>query len=137
MRCVLSPVQDLSVRQALELVGGATESIFPQAEALLLSGDDYVSALEYAVGKRERRKYHSMMDMLFCQLHPEYQPACSRFYISGEKPLREVLSIEEVVEFGNRLVVALHVARGCVVEKRRSDWETFRLDVEEAVFLSA
>lgn len=131
----ISVYQQLAVRQALDLVGGATESIFPKAEALILSGVGFVEALEHVVSQQRKRKYFSLMDWIFCELHPEYQPGCSRFYIGGGKPLRELLTIDEVIEYGNQLVVALHVAKNHHEQKIKGlDWESFRIDVEEAVF---
>lgn len=64
---VLSTELRLKMVQALEICGGATESIFPQIEVLLLHFSDFEEALQFVAAKKNMNKYRSMMDFLFAK----------------------------------------------------------------------
>ena len=100
----------LCVQQSLALIGGATESIFPQVEALLLSNTDYQDALQYVASRKNMDRYRSMMDFLFCELFPEWKASCFRFYENEGPALREQISIEEILHYNNKLLKAMDVA---------------------------
>lgn len=118
----------------LDLFGGATCSIFPKAEDLL-SDSDHQRALEYIAkgGRKKMERYQSMMDFLFCELHPEFIPSCKRFYAWEGPQLRELISDEQVVEYDKRLVKALEVAYSLYSEERRGSWGWYWEQVEEAI----
>ena len=123
----------LQVSQALQLVGGATKSIFPQVEALLLTGN-YAQALDYFAGRKNQKRYLSLMDFFFCELNPEYRYSCRRYYAGMGKPLRELLDTTELMEHNRRLLVALEVAIQGYKEKQQADWGWYRSEVEMAAF---
>lgn len=112
------------------LVGGATESIFPEVEALLLSGStDYQEALEYVAARKKMDRYRSMVDFLFCEIHPQWRMACNRYYAGNGPKLMEQVTSEQVEGYNHRLLVALDIARKIFAEKRRDSWEKYREEV--------
>ena len=118
--------------QALHLVGGATHSIFPQAEALLINNTEYQKALEFVGSMKDMSRYKSLMDFLFCELVPQYRKKCFLFY-KGEGPLlKEILDIKEVVYYGKLLLKALEIAQEMLSEKRKINWTKFRYTVLKA-----
>mgnify|MGYP003440272384 FL=1 len=125
------------IDQALRLVGGATSSIFPQVEALLLSGGDYKSALEFVGSKKNMSRYHSVMDFFFCEMNPEYRTYCRRYYAGMGKPLRELMTQDELQKHNHRLLVALEVAVSRYQKKRRLSWTSFVFDVEEVIHMAS
>lgn len=126
MNCSLSQ----KIAQCLALVGGATESIFPQVEALLLGETDYQEALEYVAARKKMDRYRSMMDFLFCELHPQWRMSCNRYYAGNGPKLMEQITPTQLVEYNQRLLVALEVARELFAQKRRESWEQYREQVE-------
>jgi len=98
------------VRTIPQILGGATASIFPEIEALLLQGE-YQDALLYFARRKNMDKYRSVMDFFFCELHPEWQRACQRFYDGQGQQLKELLLPSEFAMFNKRMLIALEVAR--------------------------
>lgn len=123
--------------QALGLVGGATESIFPQVEALLIGKADYQRALEYVAARKKMDMYESVMDFLFCELHPEWRLACRRFYAGNGPMLKDQITAEQLMIFNERLLKALEVAYDLFCEHRRGSWGWYRQRVEEAIKVAA
>ena len=133
----LSLSTQLAIRQALEVVGGATESIFPQVEALLLSDADYQRALEFVASRKNMNAYQSMVDFLFCELNPLWKSGCRRYYAGMGKPLRDQITIDELIQFNKQMLMGLELAHLRFVEKRKQSWPSFVLDIEEALFLAS
>ena len=86
-------------RLKLEVIGGATDSIFGLAETLLLSHTDYQKALMWAVTKNIAKRYRSMMDCLFVEAFPEYFTHCMRFYKDGDEQVKNILTSEEIKDY--------------------------------------
>ena len=126
MKCSLA----MQIRQCLVLVGGATESIFPQVEALLLGETDYQGSLEYVAARKKMDRYRSMMDFLFCELYLEWRMSCRRYYAGNGPQLREQITPAQLVEYNRRLLVALEVAHEAFVQQRRKTWDVYRKEVE-------
>lgn len=112
-------------RQALELVGGATESIFPEAEALILSDGEYAKALKYVAFRKQPERYRSIMDFLFCELYTEWINPCMKFYDEEGAPLRELIDVSKRQEYSDGLVKALEVALELMKDERRKSWGWF------------
>lgn len=127
----------MSVMQSLTIVGGATNSIFPRVDALLVSGGDWMSSLEFIAGKRTMSRYRSMVDFLFCELNPEWRFSCRRFYRGDGKSLHSLISAEEVRVHEHQMLLALEVAVEAFRERRRQSWREFRVEVEERVYLAS
>ncbi len=119
--------------QSLQLVGGATESIFPQVEAMLLGDGDYQDALEFVAARKKMSSYRSMIDFLFCELHPEWRMKCRAFYNGNGPQLKDQISVEQLMEFNARLFKALEVAHKLFTEKRCKSWVWYRGQVKEAM----
>lgn len=83
LSCSLRMETRAAMVQALQLLDGATESIFPQVEALLLNSVEYQHALEYVAVRKKMGRYMSVVDFLFCELHPKWRMACQRFYLGN------------------------------------------------------
>lgn len=132
MRMSVSMQTRIDLQQALVAVGGLTSSIFPQAEAMLLNSADYQNALRFVGASKDMDRYESVMDFLFCELHPEWVPRCMSYYEDLGLPLRERLDAEQVVEYGERLVKALEIAYDLFNKKRRQSWTKFRYLVNQA-----
>jgi len=121
-------------RHTLDLVGGATESIFPNAESWILQEGDHWNALAEVARRKNQEKYHSVMDFLFCELFTEYRVHCFKFY-EGEGPLlKEMISQEQIERYDQILLGALQIAYKAFCEKRKMSWASFR---QEALKLAA
>ena len=123
-----------AAQQALALVGGATESVFPTIEALLLGGDDYFVALHYIGHHKVMERYESVLDFLFCELNPEHKFACFAFYNTNGKQLRNLLDADEISEYTGQMLVALDRAVELYREHRRESWKSYVEDVHEQVY---
>jgi hypothetical protein len=121
---------------SLQITGGATESIFPEVENLLFSGD-YYKALAHVAARKSMDKYRSVMDFLFCELHQEWRSACQRFYSGQGQPLRELISETERQFFNNRLLTALNIAHEEYMLQCHISWGQYCEKVEEALSTAA
>src|SRR4051812_10431777 len=101
--------QSVQVTQALIQVGGITDSIFPQVESLILTGD-YMQALRFIASRNQMNRYRSMVDFLFCELNTEWRYGCRQYYAGMGKALIELISLEELFKYNKQLLVALEVA---------------------------
>jgi hypothetical protein len=127
----------LAVIYSLQICGGATLSIFPQVEALLLGSRDYVNALEYVASRKKMSRYQTVIDFLFCELHPEWRLACRRCYGGNGPQLKDQITPDQLVEFSERLLKAIEVAYELFCEQRRKNWGWYREKVEEAIRAAA
>lgn len=118
--------------QSIKLFGGATRTIFPEVEALLAIGD-YQKSLDLVAKRKNADRYHSVMDFLFCELYPQHRPACFRFYLSGELPFRELITMAQRQVYAWELCQALNVAHKIFCENRAHSWTAFREEVLEAI----
>jgi hypothetical protein len=102
----------LTIQQTVELAltGGITETIFPEAEVLLWASTKYQKALEYIGRRKDMDRYESLMDFLFCELHPEFRAGCFKYYLDRRRPLRKILTEQERYFYACRLVLALETA---------------------------
>lgn len=110
---------------ALDLVGGYSGSIFLKAEALL---EDHVEALRYVAHSKNMDRYRSMMDFLFCEVAcGAWRLRCEAFYNEKGKPLREVLTIQEILAWDAKLTRALRFAIDSFeADRKPRDWTQFR-----------
>lgn len=120
----------MKIKQSLASTGGATESVFPQIDALLGGETDYWEALEYVAARKKMDRYRSIMDFLFCELHPEWQMPCRRYYAGNGPQLREQITAVQLKKYNERLLAALEVAHESITQKRRESWGAYRGRVE-------
>ncbi|OGY91781.1 MAG: hypothetical protein A3B31_01445 [Candidatus Komeilibacteria bacterium RIFCSPLOWO2_01_FULL_53_11] len=128
----LSVRMQAQLMQALQLCGGMTQSIFPQAEAWLLASIEHQAALEYVAMNKNMNRYESVMDFLFCEIFPIYRSACQRFYAGRGPQLRDMINVEQLVFSGNCLMKALELAFDCYQQKQRISWCAFKSTVLRA-----
>jgi hypothetical protein len=98
------------LKQSLEICGGATESIFPEVETMLFAGTKYQKALKYIARFKDMKRYRSVIDFLFCELHTEFRKKCFKFYDEEGPALKETLTLEEIDIYGKKLIFAIEVA---------------------------
>lgn len=93
----MSCVPRLTVRQLLDLdlIGGITESIFPEVEAYLEVDHDHLKALQWIARNKSVERYHSVMDWLLCETYREWRGACKRFYEDDKPTLAELITEPE------------------------------------------
>jgi len=120
---------ELSIAQCMILVGGATTSIFPRAEAWLLADSEHQKAFEWLCPKSRQRHYRSMMDCLFCELYTEFRPACRRFYQDEGPQLREHLWEEDRQSFEATLLYACKHALELYQQQTEIPWLWFCWEV--------
>jgi len=128
---------ELALLQALEISGGATRSVFPRAEALLLSKSDYQKALTKIAARKRMNRYHSVMDFLLCELFPPFQPLCRAFYRGEGAQLREQVAADQLAEADLILVKALEIAHRLWLEDQRKSWAwtSYRNSVHHTIVL--
>jgi len=137
LSCSLRFETRLDMIQSLQLIGGATASIFPQVEALLSGDGDYQSALKYVAARKKMDRYETVMDFLFCELHPEWRMACRRFYAGNGPQLKDQITPRQLVRYNERLLKALEVAHDIFCEQRRESWRWYYKQVNKAIRISA
>lgn len=131
MQISLSMTQ--SLQMAMELVGGITESVFPQVEALLLSDGDYQKALEYVARRKKMENYWSMIDFLFCELNTEWIFRCRQYYNDAGPPLRDLITPEQLFQYNYQMLVALDIAYKLFNKKRCESWVQFSKIVRDTI----
>jgi hypothetical protein len=107
-------------------------SIFEGTEGALSS--TYVEGcLKYIARRKNMDRYHSVIDFLFCELFPVYQPSCFRFYDGNGPQLRKILDKEQILFYDNQLLKALALAVEIGKDEwrhpdtqRKIDWKAFR-----------
>lgn len=118
----------LQVKQAMETVGGATESIFPHVEAWLLADADRQHALEFVAARKNMDRYESVMDFLFCEIFTEFKSPCFKYYDRAGNPLRDFISADAVIDYSVVMLKALAYAYVLFCDGRAVSWKQFRAD---------
>lgn len=127
----LSQSFQVALTQALQVAGGMTSSIFPQAEALLIDSTEHVQALEFIGARKNMDRYESVMDFLFCEIFPQFRWSCFRYYREEGPPLRDTITVEQLVFFSQALLVALDMAYDIFSEQRRVSWNWYANEVRQ------
>lgn len=126
MKMMLSPQVTVAMSQKLKLVGGCTQTIFPEVEVWLKTQSDRRRALEYVAARKNMNRYRSVIDFLFCEIFVEWRRACFRYYQGSGPQLRFEIS-EELREIYVRvLLMALQRAYDDFCGSRRRSWTAFR-----------
>ncbi len=132
----MSTAERQEMRRKIALVGGATQSIFPEAEALFTGDDEYAEALHYFASRKKITHYRSLMDFVFCELHPEWQGACRRFYRDKGKPLETFLTQEQKTAFNEQMLLTLKLAlQNHYANERSKGWNWLVEQVKKVVSL--
>lgn len=117
------------MHEALMVCGGATMSVFPQAEAWLLGDNDRQRALEYVASRKDMARYKSMMDFLFCEIFVQFRSKCMKYYADKGPKLREVITVEQLLFFSDALLKGLELAYRAFTDQRHMSWARFRSEV--------
>ena len=115
--------------QELDLVGGATNSIFRQAEAWILADSDHYNALSFVASRKKQDNYHSVMDFLFAEVFLEHRKSCQHFYEGKGPPAREILTADQIAKYDRMLFGGLQIAHEAFCNRRAMTWVKFRLEV--------
>lgn len=115
---------EMTVVQALELrlLGGMTDSIFPEVEAWLQVTTDRQRALEWAASKKRMDRYESVMDFLFVETFDHFRPACRAYYKREGPQLKETITVAQRERFARTLLLVLQVAYDAYCAERRVTW---------------
>ncbi len=118
--------------QCLDMIGGATQSVFPLVEALLLRAK-YANALQYVRGKRHIGGYLSFLDHLFGELYPVWDKAIKIFYQDKGPALKHLTTVRDWDNYQLGLLLAIQMA--CVWEEtgRKPNWKKFLYEAREAI----
>ena len=127
----LSVKPRLECRFQLDIGGGITTSIFPEAERMLLENTAYWNALCFIACRKRMDRYISVIDFLFCELYPRFQRPCARFYEGNGPLLKDVLSDTEIDHYGCMLVYALRCAHHLYDQHRRLSWQQYRIQLHK------
>ncbi len=112
----LKPKLRMIQTQRMGINSSATANLFPDIDILINHASAFTHALTYTMGKKkmnipgQREAYASMVDFLFCELHPEWITACRDFYNGIGPPLMELITPTQREEFERHLAVALEIA---------------------------
>jgi len=74
--------------------GCPPNSIFPKFDALMSLGV-YQDALGFVIDRETAERYRSLVDLVFCELFPEYAEACQAYYASKGAQLKDTWSAED------------------------------------------
>ena len=125
-------VQAVRLETIPQLTGGATASIFPEVEKLLFQRE-YQDALLFVARHKSMRKYRSVMDFIFCELHTEWRRACHRYYTDKGQPLRNLITPRKWELFNERMLAALEIAHKLHQQQRCRSWSWYCEMFEESL----
>lgn len=112
----------------LEPTGGATNSVFPKVERMLMQ-IKYQRSLKFVAGSKNMDRYWSMVDYLFCEYFIGYRVDCFKFYKGKGPQLREIEDCETLKYFEMRLVAVLLKAHEAMKQDRELSWKRFRQEM--------
>jgi len=119
---MMSMCQTICQTQELALTGGVTDTIFPELEELLDDSTELQDALIHLAPKRQMDQFESVMDFIFCSVHPQFKKACLAFYEGREKPLRNMIDDLERLESLYRMLWAMNEAHKALDNHRHRVW---------------
>ncbi len=80
----------------LDVSGGVTQSVLKKSEAWLQASSKHQRALKHVARRKDMERYRSVLDFVLCELFPEHQAPCRRFYAGKGPRLVELESSEEI-----------------------------------------
>jgi len=118
----LQPTLTVVCALELRLLGGMTDSIFPEVEAWLGVTTDRQRALEWAAARKRMDRYESAMDFLFCETFEHFRPACLAYYKRTGPQLKETITVAQRERFARTLLIVLQIAYDAYCAERRVTW---------------
>jgi len=127
-------VMHFTMKQILEISGGITNTVFPEVEHLLNKSTVYYKALKYIASRKDMTLYESVMDFIFCELHPGWRNRCRKYYLSGkeEDQLKSLINSKQRDEFCRRMLQALEIAKRQWEEQMRRSWSWLVTEMKKA-----
>ena len=117
-------------RHELQPAGGMTQSIFAEAERLLMSETDFQRALRFVASRKNMNRYRSMLDFLFCEIFIDWRDRCFAYYDDETRPrLKDLIDEKQRALYDRWLVAALTLAREKLELERVASWTRFRSEV--------
>jgi len=115
----------------------ATDSIFKNAEQILISSSKCYKALKYFGTYEQMGKYVSVMDFLFVSCFPKWKRKCFKYYDDDGPPLKDYpdMTPELIAEYDELLCLILYLAVRIVnwetfKRKRKGRWSMFMIQVK-------
>jgi len=107
-----APVQKQQEKstQIIALIGGATDTIFPELAHYLLYNSGAREAARGVVAIRKLEEFRSFIDFIFCEMFPQYLEPCFLYYQDKGPTLKNILTEEEIKEFDRLLITACKLA---------------------------
>lgn len=121
----LSPRLCQSLRQRLAIVADddLTSSVFPAVEQWLAESTDNLRALRQVAHRAPRTlAYRSLVDLLLCEVCPEYRRPCGTFYHDQGEPLRKLATPRAIARAERKILAFLAVARERHLAGERASW---------------
>jgi hypothetical protein len=132
----MQQVPSLETRQEMSRTfGGATSSVFTLTSSLIQSDTSYLAAAQRLVDLRSRTEleYRSMMDLIFCELFPEWRDPCRWFYTGYGPQIGEYMTRRSIRLHDAAMVIALELSRASGDRFSDQTWFAFRARFERAL----
>lgn len=112
-----------SIRQAQQVTGGISDSVFPKVDAWLQDDGDHQRALEHIASRKScMDDYRSQVDFIFAELHPSWRGKTFAFYEGRGKQLRFLITDKERLYYEARMLALLEVGYAAYCQDRALSW---------------
>lgn len=118
----------LNQTQTLEIQSpwGMSRSVFPKVEEML-ENSEYRKAVDYVAKRKKQDRYVCVIDFLLCEVMPQHQAGCFRFYADEGPRFKELVSEEEITRCESVILVFLAIAYHYFCEDRQLSWKQARI----------
>ena len=107
----LAGQMETEAQLALEMVGGASDGLFPRVEALFLAmPEKYAEAMDFIGQTINIKRYLSYTDFLVCGVYTKYEWHCKKHKDEGGPQLSAFVPEEDRGEMENLLLLAVGFA---------------------------
>ena len=123
----------LCIQQTLEVTGGTTgeRTVFPAVEAWLEEDSDRYHAFEKLKGRKDARRYRSLIDFLLCEVCPEEKAGCFAFYRDDGPCLGQLRTKARIRFLESKLMLFLTISYEAWCQSRALSWRQAVAIVEE------
>ena len=105
------------------------DSLFPSVEKALRE-KPVIRSLGKALSRKDSSRYMSLMDMFFVELFPIWKPSCFKYYRGKGKPLRDLLSLEQIFNYETAMMSALVLCMILHDDMTNFSWKFFQAEAE-------
>lgn len=110
----------------------ATHTIFPKVERWL-DDSDHQASLDLTAKRKDVTRYRSIIDFLYAELHPQWKPACFRYYDDEGPPLKELITAKQRKVMEATMLVFLEVSYAHYCAKRVRSWAGTVSDMKKLI----